>query len=495
MATRLLHLIGAILLSGTILLSGCAMRSRTASAPPLAITNVTLIDVRAATPEQARLAGRTVLLEDGAITAVGASGSMKLPRGAKVVDGRGKFLAPGLWDAHVHLGTFGESALPLLVAEGVTSVRDMGGDPALLKAWRDSIERREVAGPQIFMTGRIVEGAWWLDRIAKAAQTDPVLSAFPFLEIAPRERLSSASDAARAVSEVRSEGIDLIKFRNLRTDEFNAVAAEARKAGLPLTGHSPRSTPPGHAAEAGMTSIEHMETVTLALGDRPEGERLKEFARMAAAGTGITATLITDVAYRQTPDAKAYAIIDDTANRLDPRRRFLSGRALAAWRFGLDVKKLESGSTTDYAQLHRRQLSDLRLARAAGVPILIGTDLTVSLIYPGSSVYEEMRYLVANGGLSPFEALKGATFYPARAMRLTNQGYVAAGARADLVLLERDPVLAVPEAASIDAVVLNGRLLRKRDLDRLREESARLALRDRVYRPPVRPVSSGGPTR
>jgi imidazolonepropionase-like amidohydrolase len=490
MAMRQLHLITVILVSSCILLSGCAMQRRSASAPPLAVTGVTLIDVRATSPEQARVAGRTVLVENGVITAVGASASMNLPPDTKVIDGRGKFLVPGLWDAHVHLGTFGESALPLLVAEGVTSVRDMGGDPSPLKTWRASIERRDVAGPQIFITGRIVEGAWWLDRIAKAAQTDPVLSAFPFLEIAPRERLSSASDAARAVSKVRSQGIDLIKFRNLRTDEFNAVAAEAKKAGLLLTGHSPRSTPPSQAAEAGMTSIEHMETVTLALGDKPDSERSKEFARMAAAGTGITATLITDVAYRQTPDARAFAIIEDTANRLDPRRRFLSGRALAAWRFGLDVKKLEAGSTTDHAQLHQRQLSDLRLARAAGVPILIGTDLTVSLIYPGSSVYEEMRYLVAKGGLSPFEALKGATLYPAQAMQLANQGHVATGARADLVLLNRDPVLAVPDATSIDAVVLNGRLLKKRDLNRLREESARLAFRDRVYRPRVKPVSS-----
>jgi len=269
--------------------------------------------------------------------------------------------------------------------------------------------------------------------------------------------------------------VDHVKFRNLRPDEFAAVAAEVRKFGLPLVGHSPRNMSPGAAAEAGMATIEHMETVTLALGDRSDAARSEEFRRMAAAGSAIVATLITDVAYRQTPDQKAYAVIADRSNQLDPRRQYLSERALKAWKFGLDVKQLEAGDTTDHAKLHQRQLRDLQLARAAGVPILVGTDLTVSLIYPGSSVHEEMAYLVRKGGLSPFEALKGATIYPAKAARQLKLGRIAPGFEADLVLLSADPLADIAATGRISTVILRGRPFDKPQLQELRRRSAEIA--------------------
>lgn len=459
-------------------LAGCGhppLRSLAASEPVLAITNVTLIDVSASDVEKARLPRRTILIRDGMITAVGRVGELPIPRTARRIDGRGKYLVPGLWDAHVHLGTFGRSALPLFVAEGVTSVRDMGGTPALLKQWRNDVEQGALTGPRILIAGRLLEGAWWLDRISEAARTNPVLTSFPFLEISPRERLASPSDAVRAVASITADGVDLVKFRNLRPEEFAAVAAEMKKTGLPLVGHSPRNMSPGAAAESGMATIEHMETVTLALGTRDDAARSQEFRRMAAAGSAIVASLITDVAYRQTPDERAYAVIADSSNRLDPRRRYLSDRALKAWKFGLDVKQLEAGDTTDHAALHQRQLRDLRLARAAGVPIIVGTDLTVSLIYPGSSVHEELAYLVERGGLSPFEALKGATFYPARATRQPRLGTIAPGMQADLLLLSADPIADIAATRRISAVILRGKSFEGSQLQALRLKSAEIA--------------------
>lgn len=458
---------------------GACAHTPSAGEAPLAIVDVTVIDVTAADKDAARLPRRTVIVHKGMIAAVGRTGELAVPRGAHRIDGRGKYLIPGLWDAHVHLGTFGRSALPLLVAEGVTSVRDMGGASALLKGWRSEVEQGALTGPRILIAGRLIEGAWWLDRINKAVRTEPVLASFPFLEISPRERLADPGDAARAVAAVTGEGVNLVKFRNLRPDEFAAVAAEVRKSGLPLVGHNPRSMSPGAAAEAGMATIEHMETVTLALGKLDDTARSKEFSRMAATGSAIVATLITDVAYRQTPDATAYAVIADRSNRLDPRRKYLSARALAAWKFGLDVKQLEAGDPTDHVALHERQLRDLRLARAAGVPIVVGTDLTVSLIYPGSSVHEEMAYLVRRGGLSPLEALKGATLYPARAAGEPALGQVAAGMKADLLLLSADPLTQMPASRHISAVILRGELFRRAQLQSLRRASAEIASSDK----------------
>ena len=107
----------------------------------LAVTNVTVIDVTASTPEAARLTNQTVLVNGGRITLVGNSRSTRVPSGAQIVDGKGRFIVPGLWDSHTHLTMFGDAALPLFVSQGVTSVRDMGGIPAELNAWQAAVQR------------------------------------------------------------------------------------------------------------------------------------------------------------------------------------------------------------------------------------------------------------------------------------------------------------------------------------------------------------------
>ncbi len=473
---NMLRLLAAL---SMLFMTGCVATNVVPSsgAQTLAVTNVTVIDVTASTPEAARLTDQTVLVSGGRITFVGNGRSTRVPRGAHTVDGRGRFLVPGLWDSHTHLTMFGEAALPLFVSQGVTSVRDMGGIPAKLSAWQKAVDSGERVGPRIFHAGALIEGAWWLDRVVGAIKKVPELAYFSFTDVSPRVRLASSTDASAAVSQIKASGADLVKFRNLRPGEFRAVAAEAARLGMLLAGHSPRGMPPGEAAEAGMASIEHMETVTLALGDTPEAERTRQFQRMAKAGTPITASMTTDVAYRQTPDARAYAIIDDNRNMIDPRRRYLSPLALSAWRFGLDIKKLE-GPGEDHAALHRRQIADLRLARAAGVRILIGTDITVSLLFPGYSVHEEMAYLVNKAGFTPLEALRGATLYAADTMRDPNSGRIATGQRADMVLLSADPLARIEATSQIEAVILNGRHLSRSSLAALQEESAALAARN-----------------
>jgi imidazolonepropionase-like amidohydrolase len=461
-----------------LLMSGCVAPGVVSSGDGrvIALTNVTVIDVTAETPEKARVPNQTVVVEGGKIKMIGGVAETPIARRAQVIDGRGRFLVPGLWDSHTHLTMFGDAALPLFVSQGVTTVRDMGGVSSKLMAWQTAVAGGQRIGPRIFHAGSIIEGSWWLDRVIKAIASDPELSYFPFTEVSPRIGLDTLAEAPAAVAQIKASGADVIKFRNLREAEFRAVAAEAAKLNMPLVGHSPRNVPPGEAAEAGMASIEHMETVTLALGDAPAAERSRQFARMAKAGTSITASITTDVAYRQTPDERAYAIINDTKNVIDARRRYLSPLALDAWRFGLDIKKLE-GPGEDYAALHRRQLDDLRLAVAAGVRVLIGTDITVSMLFPGYSVHEEMAYLVSNAGLSPLDALRGATVYAAEAMRDPSSGRIAEGQRADMLLLSADPLSQIQATTQIEGLFLNGRYLDRSRLAALQKESAVLAAR------------------
>jgi imidazolonepropionase-like amidohydrolase len=456
-----------------LLLGACTSNVRPGESRPLAITNVTVIDVAAATAEAARLPGRTVVIENGTISSV-SKGRLRLPPGTRKVDGTGRFLMPGLWDSHTHITMFGEPSLPLLVSLGVTTVRDMGGDPTLISSWRQRIEAGRLVGPRIFHAGPIIEGAWWLDPVTKLLGSDPELSKFPFLKVSPRLRLAAAGEAASLVGQVKAAGADVLKFRNLRPDEFKAVAAEAARAQLLVVGHAPRSMPPGEAAEAGMASIEHMETVTLMLGDKPDAERLNQFRRVAAAGTAITPGMGTAIAYRGTPDARVYAVVADKSNRIDPRRRYLPQLALDAWRWNTDIKKLE-GPGRDDEKLIQRQMKDLRLAGEAGVPFLIGTDLTVPLIYPGYAVHEEMAFLVREGGISTLEVLRAATLNAANAMRDRQSGQVLPEFRADLLLLAGDPLADIGAISGIEAVVIKGRFLDKRELAALREEAAALA--------------------
>ena len=156
----------------------------------------------------------------------------------------------------------------------------------------------------------------------------------------------------------------------------------------------------------------------------------------------------------------------DVANRLDPRRRVIPKPLLAAWKFGLDSKKLDGPN--DWEASHRRQLADLRLAREAGVPILVGTDLGVSLIYPGSTVHDELRMLVEQGGLSPLDALRGATVFPARSLSVADSvGTIGRQMQADLVLLDGDPLQSIRHTRAVRAVVVKGRYFDRDALNQL----------------------------
>jgi imidazolonepropionase-like amidohydrolase len=386
---------------------------------------------------------------------------------------------PGLWDAHAHVTDGGEAALDAYVANGVTTVRDLGGRLPELLAWRAGVRAGTRVGPRLLVAGPILEGAWWLDAVVGMLAADAELRAYPFVEASPRVRVASPADAPAAVDSLVRLGVDVVKLRNLRGDEFRAVAAAARRHGVPLVGHAPARVPIGEAAEAGLRSFEHAETVMLRLGDAPDASRREQLARVARAGAAITPTLVTDVAYRQTADSAAYAVIADTAGTRDPRRRYVSRDLLAHWKFALDLKRLEGPSIPGArAASHRAQVDDVRRARDAGVPLLVGTDLGAPLIYPGFAVHDELRLLVGEAGLTPLEALRAATLAPARAMGMADSlGTIAPGRVADLVLLDADPLADIRNAARVRAVVLRGRPLARRDLDALLAAAARTARR------------------
>jgi imidazolonepropionase-like amidohydrolase len=221
----MVSVIGALILFGLITEAPAARSQRASSVGALALTRVTVIDATGA-PARPKM---TVVIAGGRIAAIGENGKTPIPKGARVIDASGKYLIPGLWDMHVHLAKAGENALPLFIANGVTGVRDMGGDAAMVLKWRDEIGAGKRLGPRIKAAGPILESARNVERMKREGTVEPV----------DRFRIGVAGpdEAENVVERVVKMGVDFIKIRTVASPEtYRAIAAAARKRNLALVG-------------------------------------------------------------------------------------------------------------------------------------------------------------------------------------------------------------------------------------------------------------------
>jgi imidazolonepropionase-like amidohydrolase len=217
----------------------CSLSASAQKNEPLVLTNITVIDCTGA-PAQPN---STVVIAQGHITAVGPSEAIKIPAIARVVDATGKFLIPGLWDMHGHLTDATEEAFPLLIMNGVTGVRDMGGDLAQLNRWRSEIDRGLLVGPHIVRAGPFVDG--------------------PKEGVTNRLTVRTPEQARRAVHDLKTKGVDFIKVHNaLLPEAFFALMDEAHKEHTPVAVHLPKNVSSAEASDAGVASLEHVETLT-----------------------------------------------------------------------------------------------------------------------------------------------------------------------------------------------------------------------------------------
>ena len=224
------------LLLGTSLAAAVCVTAAARSAEPpatLAIRHVSVVDVTGGPtrPDQ------TVLVQGNRIVTVGPAASVRVPAGARVVDGSGKYLIPGLWDMHTHV-TYARAGLALMLANGVTGVRDMGAQRfATAKGWRDSIAAGEMLGPRMRIASPVVESARWLANVRRIAVYEPIL----------RERFgpTSPEEAVRWVDSVKALGADHVKVRNWPAPEIAfALVTRAKERGLPVVAHANRPFPP-----------------------------------------------------------------------------------------------------------------------------------------------------------------------------------------------------------------------------------------------------------
>jgi len=444
-----------------------SIHAQTGKPQYLVISRITIVDVETGklVPDQ------TVIIDGEKIVSVGHYSSVSIPKGSIVKNGKGKYLIPGLWDSHVHLSYVGASTLPVLVAYGITSVRDLGSILPEVHQWRSRIEAGTIIGPRIKAAGYNIESGKWLDAANQIINASDLLKSYQLFTIAPRLRIDHASDAQLAVDSLARMGSDVVKFRNLGGENFLSLAKASRQRGIPLVGHAPKELTLAAASDAGLASIEHGETIFNTLSGTDSLTKKEQFLQLAHNGTMLTPTLIADYNTKLATGAAMLEAINDSTGRINKKNRFISPRLRKMWQLAYDTRGLDNN--TDWSSLLEASDQVLALAHRHGVQMLAGTDLGVVLVYPGSGLHDELALMVEKMSMQPAEALRAATLNPARFFRMDSLlGSVKAGKYADLVILNADPFDNIRNTQRINAVIHNGKYYNRQRLNILLKKAA-----------------------
>lgn len=428
----------------------------------LAITHVTVIDGTGRAPQ----ADQTVLIAAGRIVAVGPAKKIKIPKAARTIDASGKFLLPGFWDMHVHLAGINadpswskQVLLPLLLANGITGVRDMGGDLDALLAWQRDIESGALLGPHIVASGPFLAASG-----RKTPEQYPV---------------ANAAEARAAVDDLKKRGANFIKIITLPSrDAFFAVADECKKQNISFVGHLPFEIGAKEASDAGMHSIEHLLYSAFSLSfSSKEAELRPRLVKAEKSGDSAAWEAIAHEADATYSPQKAAALfqtlkkngtwvtptlasLDITSHPEnwkadDPLLDFVPPSLAKEWRESINDAEVKQRA----AWLARQASNDWKLTgelHRAGVPVLVGSDSLDAFVFPGDSFHQELAELV-RAGFTPMEALQDATRGAAQFLgRDKELGTVETGNGADLVLLSANPVEDISNTRKVWAVIRHG---------------------------------------
>ncbi len=421
-------------------------------AQTVAITNVTVIDATGA-PAQP---GMTVIVQGDRITALGASRQLPVPPGTTVVDGAGRFLIPGLWDMHIH--AYDEDWLALFLANGVTGVRVMKGDP-VHHHWRQDVQAGRILGPRMVIGSNLIDGPHpiWAGSVA----------------------VSDGAQARQAVQQGQQKGADFIKVYSLLPRKaYFALADEAHQRHIVFAGHVPDAVTATEASDAGQRSVEHLTGIIEATSAR-EAQIRAELAQTPRANdpTHHRNALQLQAARSYNPERaqdlfahfarngtwqvptltilRSLSRVGDARYGQDERLRYISPQLAKFWQ--RDPRASRSPQElADQQELFRHQLALVGELNRAGVGLLAGTDTLNPFCFPGFSLHDELELFV-EAGLTPMQALQAATRNPAQYLGEQDRaGTIAQGKRADLVLLDADPLVDIRNTRRINAVFAAG---------------------------------------
>lgn len=429
-----------------------------------AITNVTVIDAVNGVRQN-----QTVVFDGDEILAVNSKGTE--PATEHTIDGTGKFLIPGLWDFHVHLtydDNFTDSMPALFLSYGITSVRDTGGLMHKMVPVVEKMRREDAVAPRVFFSGPLLDGNF----VVYDGESRPEIGI----------RNATPDDARAAIEKLKAQGVDFIKIYEMVSPAvFDAMVETANELGLPIDSHVPLSMR-ARMAGPSVDSIEHLRNIEmdcsnnaaelhetrLELLKNPDGlpgvelrSSLHSLQRMPAIDAYdeelCDQTLATLRATMQVPTLRLVAF-----NLAPPFRRHDWKDAVS--RIPPNVREDWRASATELAESPSQEFTDFGKwamfltgrMNSQGIPIGAGTDTPIFFSIPGYSLHSELEYLVS-AGLSPLEALKSATVRPAEYFSLQDEmGTIDVGKKADLVLLDANPLEDIANTKSISGVVTKG---------------------------------------
>src|SRR3954470_456640 len=358
----------------------------------------------------------TVIVRNGRIAAVGDAAATPVPSGVRALDISGKTVLPGLWDMHGHVGLAEWG--PVYLASGVTTVRDMGGEFDVVTALRDAWRDGRALGPRLLLAG-LIDG--------------PGPGSFGHVTAA------DPAEGRAAVRRYKTAGFEQMKLYSLLDrPTVAAIIDEAHTRGMTVTGHIPNGLTMREVVEMGMDHIAHLGVRGAAGSD----EQRETIAFLAAHHTVIDPTLSWNELLGRSAQTPIASFIPRVEHAAPPLRRMLEAA--------------NAGDITPQ-QAHERMLRSLQTVKAlheAGVPIVAGTDKGV----PGVSLAREIE-LYVDAGLSPIDAIRAATAVPARVMGLARDtGTLVPGLRADLIVVDGNPLARIADIEKVSFVSTNGRV-------------------------------------
>ena len=438
----------------------CDKQSDQSQSPISTHQAVAFIDVNVIPMDAEHILERqTVIVRDGKITAIEPTAKVQIPGSVFRIDGRGKYLMPGLAEMHTHLGN--KAQLLLYIANGVTTVRNMWGNPSHLQ-WRELISRGELLGPTIYTAGDIVDGS--------PPQSGTVVE--------------TAQEAAREVAEQKAAGYDFIKvYNNLSKEAYNGLVAAAKEHGMPVAGHVPSAVGLEGVFSAGQASIEHLHRYIYELvapdAAKKVGDRFFPLQSRIVLWNYVDKTQFPKIA-KATRDAGVWntptlAIFNHYSCGIP--EEFLAFITLPEMQYFSDdrqgeiewIQRRSIGQTEfSYEDVQRGKevrMSFVKALHDAGARLLLGTDYWMM----GFSIHYELQSFV-DAGLTHYEAIKAGTSDAAEFLNAADTfGTVAVGKRADLILVNGNPLEDVRNVARRTGVMVRGQWLPEEKLQEMLE--------------------------
>ena len=411
------------------------------------------------------LSDYSVRVRGGKIQEVGPSSSVKIPEGATVIDATGKFMIPALSDMHVHLEGDAwnimfppeskfkpeeinfEDILFLYTANGITTIEVMSALPEHLLL-RERIKRNEIIGPRLVL-GRMIDAA-------DKAWPPPICT-----------WIKNAGEARRAVTEIHRQGYDRIKvYSFLDKASYDTIMATAKELKMPVDGHVPLSTSVEYVVSSGQNMIAHPEEV-MKFAKSYGPEQVNYYAALIAkSNTWLTSTLIIH--------RNLNALLKDSASEFSkPGTEYLHPMGLGIWQFIYThlykpIPEADRAKLIDGFNSFQKPL--VYAFYKKGGKLLIGTDPLMPSTLPALSLHLELELLVSTG-LSPFEALRVSTTNAHEFLgELDQAGTIEPGKRADLVLLDENPLKNISNTRKIFGVMTQNRWIPKKQIDARLEE-------------------------